>query len=307
MAGKPKQIKLETPNVLPVGELRTILKKRNEFEISCQKCEKHRANDVHHLDGHHHNSEPANLVAWCKRCHNEHHGISDQITDLVLAARQLDNIKRQRIAMNNRLEAYKGLHYEAPMAHTIYESFKRLEKEATTVVIGMLKQEPVYTRYLEQIKGIGPLVSAVLISEIGSVERFETISALWAYSGFAVFDGQVQKRTKGQTANWNAKIRSCCLGVMVPNFVRLKAHADCFGRVLYDRYKAFYTGRDGGKLSKGHIDNRAKRKVAKIFLSSLWTAWRMLDNLPVSEPWIARDEQHTHMIKPFDWAPEFAV
>jgi len=301
---KPKLIKLQDPNVLPVGELRSILRKRKDFVVICTECDDYQASDVHHKDGHHHNNEPGNLTALCKRCHNEHHGISDQLTDLVIAARQLDDIKRQRIAMGNRLGAYERLDYETPMSHHILAKLDELEADAEKTVVQMIKQEPVYTEYLERIKGIGPLVSAILISEIGSVDRFESISALWSYSGFAVNNGQVQTRTAGETANWNHKIRACCIGVMVPNFIRLKGHADCFGRVLYDRYKTFYQERDGDTLSLLHIDNRAKRKVAKMFLSSLWLAWRTLDNLPISKPWIFRAEEHTHMIRPTDWIGE---
>jgi hypothetical protein len=32
-----------------------------------------------------------------------------------------------------------------------------------------------------------------------------------------------------------------------------------------------------GVISLGHIDNRAKRKVAKLFLSHLWFVWRQME------------------------------
>lgn len=56
-----------------------------------------------------------------------------------------------------------------------------------------------------------------------------------------------------------------------------------FYRAIYESKKEFYTGRDGGKLTKLHIENRARRAMVKLFLSHLWEMWRKADGLPAGE------------------------
>lgn len=43
-----------------------------------------------------------------------------------------------------------------------------------------------------------------------------------------------------------------------------------------------------GVISTGHVDNRAKRKVAKVFLTHLWLVWREMEGLPVNPPYSAK-------------------
>ena len=39
----------------------------------CQKCDRAGRLEVHHLDHDWTNDDPANLAAWCRSCHIEHH------------------------------------------------------------------------------------------------------------------------------------------------------------------------------------------------------------------------------------------
>jgi hypothetical protein len=94
------------------------------------------------------------------------------------------------------------------------------------------------------------------------------------------------------------------VGRLVPQFIKLKNNGDCFGRRLYDQYKTFYVERDTGKITLLHIENRARRKVAKVFLSCLWVAWRQIKGLPISQPYAADKLNHTHLVTPEDWAGE---
>jgi len=53
-----------------------------------------------------------------------------------------------------------------------------------------------------------------------------------------------------------------------------------FYRIHYDRAKAFYVNRDGDRLTPGHIEQRARRVVAKLFLSHVFEMWRRSEGLP---------------------------
>lgn len=293
-------MQLTRPNILTIDDLRAHLRKK-ENETLCWQCNTHLAKDVHHMDGHHKNNTPSNLAPWCKRCHNEHHGISDNLTDLSLAVRQLYSIQDERIAMGSRLFAYGNLGYTAPFSHEVHKELETLERRVEKVVAKQVESEPIYKAYLKQIAGVGPKISVVLITEIGDPGRFDTISSLWAYAGLDVRDGKARKLQKGVKANWNGKLRSTCAFKLTKQFIMLRG---CFGRSLYEQYKEYYVNRDGGILSDGHVDNRAKRKVAKVFLSCLWVAWRRIKGLPVSEPYALTLPGHTNLVTPEHWAGE---
>lgn len=288
-------------NNLPIHDLRALIRAKETCPI-CSVCSEHPSSDVHHLNEHHFDNTPTNLAPICKLCHNHHHGISDNLTELTLLTRQYSDIQRSRIAMGNRISAYNRLGYAVPQAIEILEEYKALEKDTLKRVAKMLKLEPIYTSYLSKIKGVGPATSGVIISEIGDIGRFESISALWAYCGLDVRDGKAPKRTKGVKSNWNAKLRKTVIGILVPVFVRQKGKADCFGRTYYEQCKAFYVQRDTDKITKLHIENRARRKVGKVFLSCLWVAWRRIKELPITEPYCADKLMHTHIIAPEAWA-----
>lgn len=310
------------PNTLEVADLRARLRKP-ETQPSCQLCGEHKATDVHHLNGHHHDNRPENLAPVCKLCHDEIHGISAQLNDLGLVVRQFYALQDMRKAMSNRLSAYAKLGYYTKYAGEVYDKTLELEKYIGGVIAQMVKAEPIYKTWLQHVKGIGPTLSAAIITRIGSIGRFETISALWAYSGLDVRDGQARKRRKGEKANWNAALRVLIAYKVPSQFIKVK---DSFGRRLYDQFKAFYeathdekcpiwnhpdtvVNKTGTKATlkgkscsrKGHIHNMATRKVGKVFLSCLWLAWRKLEGLPVTEPYASNLPGHSHIIRPEDW------
>lgn len=294
--------KIDRPNVLTIDQLRERLRKSKRLgPVTCWHCDEHPATDVHHLNGIHHDNRPENLAPYCKRCHNELHGISDNLTTLSLAARQYDDLQKFRIKVGNQVAAYERLRYDARVSRELLDHLRLEERDHLKRINGMLKLEPIYAAYLSRIKGVGPAIAAALISEIGDPGRFDTISALWSYCGLEVRDGKARKHTRGETSNWNGKLRMVAVGRLIPQFIKLKGK-ECFGRDLYDQYKQFYTARDHDTLTPLHIENRARRKVAKVFLSCLWLAWRKIKGLPISDPYAASHLDHTHIVTPEDWA-----
>jgi len=295
---------LDRPNTLSIDELRARLRQSRKLgPVPCWHCGEHDATDVHHLNGVHHDNTTENLAPYCKRCHNEIHGISDNLTTLSLAARQYDDLQKFRIKVGQQVAAYERLRYDAKISRELLEHLRIEERDHLKRINGMLKLEPIYTAYLHQIKGVGPAIAAALISEIGDPGRFDTISALWSYCGLEVKDGKARKHTKGEKSNWNGKLRMVAVGRLVPQFIKLKGK-ECFGRDLYEQYKDFYTARDGDILTGLHVENRARRKVAKVFLSCLWVAWRQIKGMPISEPYAMTLTGHTHLVTPEDWAGE---
>jgi hypothetical protein len=58
-----------------------------------------------------------------------------------------------------------------------------------------------------------------------------------------------------------------------------------FYRLVYDDAKAYENAKYGMLYTKAHINYRANRRVAKLFMSHLWTKWRELEGLIVTEPY----------------------
>lgn len=91
--------------------------------------------------------------------------------------------------------------------------------------------------------------------------------------------------------------------VAVDNFVKQRTPVY---RDIYDKHKAEQRRLHPEKLrvngrfkfNDGHIDARARRKTAKIFLYHLWSLWRESEGLEAAEPWIiAQDNGHNRMIE----------
>ncbi len=148
--------------------------------------------------------------------------------------------------------------------------------------------------WLNSIKGIGPVLAGGLIAYIQDIERFDTVSKLWKYGGWAVYpDGTIQRRKKGEKLDYNPKLKQICWKIG-ESFVKI-------GDFYRERYEEYRADEDENHpdLSKGHRYARAKRRTVKLFLSHLWEKWRELEGLETGEPYaIEHMDEHTHKIEP---------
>ena len=135
------------------------------------------------------------------------------------------------------------------------------------------------------------------------IEAFSTISKYWAFWGLAVKDGEAQRRKNGEKSSYNPVNLSTALKIG-KQFVIQGARY----RAEYDRYKTRIIAQrtppekcpkygvnrwckvriDQGKKPscKGHIDNMSRRYATKQFYKDLWIAWRILEDLPMSEAYV---------------------
>jgi hypothetical protein len=177
------------------------------------------------------------------------------------------------------------------------ESTEKIEKSYKDQMMTFIKDRAVYQQFLSKIRGIGPVISAMLIKNFNNCERFETISALWSYTGNGVEGGKAPKVKRGEKSGFSPKLRAFTWNIS-ESMVKLNKG---IYRQIYDtskqeaaalkfkpgelaeRYGKAYKEEDV-KLSKGHCHNRALRKIRKLFLAHYWAAARELAGLETKSP-----------------------
>ena len=120
------------------------------------------------------------------------------------------SIQKHRIEVGNFISACRR-DEEEPDAKILrlFEQTQEMEKSALATIADVVKPLPLYEGWLKQVKGIGPCFAGGLVAHVRTPERFATISKLWAYAGYGMDgDGKVQRRRKGEKANWNSRFKT---------------------------------------------------------------------------------------------------
>src|SRR3990167_9998078 len=122
-------------------------------------------------------------------------------------------LQRSRVAFGNRLDAIMREQDNAgeevvELYQRWHERFLTLEEDADKDIANMVKDMPIVQRMIG-IKGIGPMLSAKLVSMI-DIERADTVSALWRYCGLSVINGQRERPVKGERLHYNARLKTLC-------------------------------------------------------------------------------------------------
>ena len=129
---------------------------------------------------------------------------------------------------------------------------------------------------------------------------FPTVSKWWAYMGRHTVDGVMPKRKKGTQANWSTPGRT--LGFLIGEQFNRQGDDNPYKRILLQHKEKH--ARRHPEWSKGHVHNAAKNEAVKIFLAHFWHVSRVLEGLPVSEPYAGAIMGHTNIIKPPYWESE---
>lgn len=153
------------------------------------------------------------------------------------------------------------------------------------------------------VRGLGQGgLAAQLLAQIDDIGKFDTISKLWRFCGWAVIDGKIDRCKKGEKAPYNRRLKSICW-LIADQFI--KQQTPIYVDVYYaekERQHHLHPEKikvDGKWLyNDGHLHHRAMRKAIKLFLSHLWVKWREFEGLPVSEPYVAAVLGHTHILEP---------
>lgn len=142
-----------------------------------------------------------------------------------------------------------------------------------------IKKHPVYTRWLQNVSGIGPALAGDLLAEY-KVEKIYYIGQLFQYAGIV----GTTKRVKGQKANYNVYLKKRLLGVLPGSFLKARSPYS----VIYYQARIKYLNRwinsdeEGKKnLTLAHQHMMANRKMIQQFIKDYYVAFRTVMDIPV--------------------------
>lgn len=184
-----------------------------------------------------------------------------------------------------------------------YDLQLKCEETHIKLIDSELGNYPIYTGFLKNVHGCGPLMAGVIISEI-DIHKCNSISALWAYCGLDVVvhtddNGEIREEGRSRKAHhlapktctgkdgnpreyrgitFNPFLKTKLVGVLGGCFVKLGGPY----RKIYDDYKHRLENHPKHtKKTKKHRHNMAVRYMIKEFLADLYREWRTLEGLPV--------------------------
>lgn len=170
------------------------------------------------------------------------------------------------------------------------------EEELGKSIAKMVATFPIWDAFLKGVKGCGPAMAAVIISELDPYKA-RHISSFWRYAGLDVAqdgkgrsrksehlveieytDKQGEVKTK-KGITFNPFLKTKLVGVLGSSFLRAASPY----RTVYDGYKhRLDCHPDYQEESKGHKHNMATRYMVKMFLKDLWLEWRKIEGLPIT-------------------------
>ena len=178
-----------------------------------------------------------------------------------------------------------------------YISLEREESRHFKDLEVMLKDMLIWTEFLKGVKGVGPAMAGVIISEI-DIEKPIYPSSIWKYAGLDVAsDGKGRSRRKehlidveyinkkGEEATrksitYNPFLKSKLMGVLGPSFLKCKSEYSEHYYYEKTRLENHAIYKDVKPL---HRHTMATRKMIKRFLVDLYAAWKALEGLPVAQ------------------------
>lgn len=180
----------------------------------------------------------------------------------------------------------------------LLNDIKDKEKSYEKLIKEFVEKEPIWTGFGKYVKGLGHLMTAMLLYHFGYCEKAKYPSSLWKYSG--LFPDA--KFKKGETGGFNPKCRMFMWRI-----------GDCFIKQRSPRYRPVYDNEkarqlklmeakaDNAPTRLGHADARARRKMVKKFLVDYYRVCKTLTNQEQAKIWVIDKGGHTHFDDVLEW------
>lgn len=219
-----------------------------------------------------------------------------------------EGAQRLRIQHGNRLATAKAgkSNYDPALEEEFLTAREALEKQMLKLLTEYAEASaPEVWEWLRSIKGIGPTVAARLIAEIDDIAKFDNVSKLWRFCGWAVIEGEAEHLKAGEKAHFSRGAKQASFQAL-DQFIRQQT--PLYSDIYYqEKARLREQHPEPEKAEKGpfkmaytdaHIHRMACRKMVKIFLSHLWQVWREAEGLPVTLPYAMQIMNHTGIILP---------
>jgi len=180
-----------------------------------------------------------------------------------------------------------------------YEKQLANETNMGKVIAKIVQEHPMWEAFLEGVKGCGPLMSAVILTEF-DITKAPRISNFWSYAGLDVADdGRGRGRYKEHLVDqeytdadgkeqtkkgitFNPFLKTKLVGVLGSCLLKTKGTY----KEVYDNYKHRLENHATHKdKTKGHRHNMAVRYMVKMFVQDLWLKWREAEGLTITAPY----------------------
>ena len=194
---------------------------------------------------------------------------------------------------------------EAPVP-SIYSQVASMAEDIEQRLDEAIKDElesnwPVYNVWLRHVKGIGPGLSAQLLSFLLPPIPEKGPSSWYKAAGLVPTENdkgqfRLPRPTKdGGKITYHPYLRRCLYNVST-SFVRNGG----FYRQMYDQTKARLVAIHAGDPNwiPFRIDRTARWKAVKIFLAHLWEAWSECEGLPSRLPYVVEVLGHQMIPRP---------
>jgi len=179
--------------------------------------------------------------------------------------------------------------------------FRMLEK--------LLDDHPIYNEFLKKVKGCGPAMSAVIISQF-DIFKAKYVSSMWVYAGVDVVtedgqgrskraehlveveyvtkDGELKKR---KSITFNPFLKSKLVGVLASSFLRSKSP---YAEVYYNYKNRLENTPKHQEKTKAHRHNMAMRYMIKRFIADLYVQWKEIEGLEAAPEYSETKLGHVH-------------
>ncbi|GAB6066054.1 hypothetical protein JCM9492_11460 [Aquifex pyrophilus] len=250
-----------------------------------------------------------------------------------------ESIQDERIRAQNRLRAMlEGKDEPEENRERFYriilKPLEEMEKEILKEIQKELRGEPVYEAFLKHVKGVGPSLSAKLLSL--PLKLSLNLSSWNAYFGLTpihyrcrcsrghkflypklthfcpicerlgeepkgvVIDSiridQPPRPTSGYLGFWNPYAKRLYY-LTSEQFIKL-GHRSFYGQ-MYRKYKEHYSHRAksrGEEIPRWRLDRRARRAVFKLFLSHFYEAYHEVEGLQPRKPYAFEYLNHSEYV-----------
>jgi len=248
-------------------------KKANQIlHSTCEICGERPVHHTHYIDENPKNKKAKNIQHVCTKCHAKIHGNEWHISELRKLIDYYKRAQKQRIACEHWVRSYSFMELSVPiiveqMLVDLQDYEKKCKKDIDYYFKDKENQTDIY-KWLVSIKGISNILAGQLIGHI-DIDKTPGISNLWSYCGLKPEDN----RRRGKKCKWNHNLKSVCY-LIGESFI--KARTPKY-REIYDKEKEkqIPTCKKIDKKGwKGHANNRARRKMVKLFLKDLYLEWK---------------------------------